>query len=207
MKNQVKEVNSFITDALRNSVSYNEFIELVKGLVAKNSTTGVEKTESLINYTKLNERRIKRWNKTLKISDESKKVIENYSKETTWLVLTESWCGDAAHLLPVMNKVVEINESIDFRIVMRDQNDELMNQFLTNGNKSIPKLIMIDNQSGEVLNSYGPRPTEATKLVNEYKSKHGKLTPEFKEDLQKWYNKDKGQNTINDLVDLLNSTN
>lgn len=203
MKNQVKEVNYLITSALKSSVSYNEFVELMKGLVLTNSTTGVEKTESLINYTLLNERRIKRWNKTLKISDESKKVIENHSKETTWLVLTESWCGDAAHLLPVINKVAEINESIDFRIVMRDQNDELMNQFLTNGNKSIPKLIMIDNQSGEVVNSYGPRPTEATKLVNEYKSKHGKLTPEFKEDLQKWYNKDKGQNTINDLVDLL----
>ena len=202
-----KEANNFITNALRNSVSYNEFILLVKELVAKNSTTGVEKTESLINYTKLNERRIKRWNKTLKISDESKKVIENFSKETTWLVLTESWCGDAAHVMPVMNKIAKLNDNIDLKVVLRDQNKELMNQFLTNGNKSIPKLIMIDNQSDEVVNSYGPRPTDATKLVNEYKSKHGKLTPEFKEGLQKWYNKDKGQNTINDLVALLNSIN
>jgi|TARA_B110000902_G_C14136666_1_gene524111 thiol-disulfide isomerase/thioredoxin len=201
-----KEANNFITNALRNSVSYNEFILLVKELVAKNSTTGVEKTESLINYTKLNERRIKRWNKTLKISDESKKVIENFSKETTWLVLTESWCGDAAHVMPVMNKIAKLNDNIDLKVVLRDQNKELMNQFLTNGNKSIPKLIMIDNQSDEVVNSYGPRPTDATKLVNEYNSKHGKLTPEFKEGLQKWYNKDKGQNTINDLIDLLKTS-
>jgi thiol-disulfide isomerase/thioredoxin len=143
-----KEANNFITNALRNSVSYNEFILLVKELVAKNSTTGVEKTESLINYTKLNERRIKRWNKTLKISDESKKVIENFSKETTWLVLTESWCGDAAHVMPVMNKIAELNDNIDLKVVLRDQNKELMNQFLTNGNKSIPKLIMIDDESG-----------------------------------------------------------
>ena len=201
-----KEANNFITNALRNSVSYNEFILLVKELVAKNSTTGVEKTESLINYTKLNERRIKRWNKTLKISDESKKVIENFSKETTWLVLTESWCGDAAHMMPVMNKIAKLNDNIDLKVVLRDQNKELMNQFLTNGNKSIPKLHLIDNQSDEVVNSYGPRPTDATKLVNEYKSKHGKLTPEFKEGLQKWYNKDKGQNTINDLIDLLKTS-
>lgn len=143
-----KEANNFITNALRNSVSYNEFILLVKELVAKNSTTGVEKTESLINYTKLNERRIKRWNKTLKISDESKKVIENFSKETTWLVLTESWCGDAAHMMPVMNKIAKLNDNIDLKVVLRDQNKELMNQFLTNGNKSIPKLIMIDDESG-----------------------------------------------------------
>jgi hypothetical protein len=109
--------------------------------------------------------------------------------------------------MPVMNKIAKLNDNIDLKVVLRDQNKELMNQFLTNGNKSIPKLHLIDNQSDEVVNSYGPRPTDATKLVNEYKSKHGKLTPEFKEGLQKWYNKDKGQNTINDLVALLNSIN
>ena len=78
-----------------------------------------------------------------------------------------------------------------------------MNAFLTNGGKSIPKLIMIDNASNEVINTFGPRPSEATKLVNDYKAEHGKLTPEFKEDLQHWYNKNKGQNAIADLVGLL----
>jgi hypothetical protein len=78
-----------------------------------------------------------------------------------------------------------------------------MNAFLTNGNRSIPKLIMIDNETGNVLNSFGPRPSKATKLVNDYKYEHGKLTPEFKEDLQLWYTRDKGQNTAKDIVGLL----
>ena len=78
-----------------------------------------------------------------------------------------------------------------------------MNQFLTNGGQSIPKLILIDNATNEVVNTFGPRPSEATKLVLDYKAKHGKLTPEFKEDLQGWYNKDKGQNAISNLVSLL----
>ena len=62
---------------------------------------------------------------------------------------------------------------------------------------------MIDNITGEVVNTFGPRPTAATQLVEDYKAEHGSLTPEFKETLQAWYNKDKGQNTIADLLRLL----
>jgi hypothetical protein len=87
--------------------------------------------------------------------------------------------------------------------VLRDDNDSLLNLFLTNGSKSIPKLIMLDAETLEVLDDYGPRPSTATKLVEDYKKKHGALTPEFKEDLQRWYNKDKGQTTIEDLTALL----
>ena len=65
---------------------------------------------------------------------------------------------------------------------------------------------MIDEVTGDVFNSYGPRPSNATQLVNEYKAKHGLLTPEFKEDLQHWYNKDKGNNTQKDLIELLNAS-
>jgi hypothetical protein len=122
----------------------------------------------------------------------------------TWLVLTESWCGDAAHVIPVINKIAELSDHIDLKLVYRDENEALMNAFLTNGSRSIPKLIMIDSHSGEVLDTFGPRPSEATQLVLDYKAKHGVLTPEFKEELQHWYNTDKGQNTIEDLIQLLN---
>ncbi|MCA0152152.1 thioredoxin family protein [Winogradskyella vincentii] len=196
-------INDIIKDSLNNSISYNEYRDLVVNLVAENSTTGNEKTEALANYTMLNDRRMKRWDKTVKLSEETKTAIESYNKKVTWLVITESWCGDAAHIMPVIHKVAELNDNIDYRIVLRDGNDALMNEFLTNGGRAIPKLIMIDKSSNEVVNTFGPRPTVATDMVNDYKAKHGKLTPEFKEDLQRWYNKDKGQSTIQDLVKLL----
>lgn len=196
-------INDIIKDSLNNSISYNEYRDLVVNLVAVNSTTGNEKTEALANYTMLNDRRMKRWDKTVKLSEETKTAIESYNKKVTWLVITESWCGDAAHIMPIIHKVAELNDNIDFRIVLRDGNDALMNKFLTNGGRAIPKLIMIDKSSNEVVNTFGPRPTVAIDMVNNYKAKHGKLTPEFKEDLQRWYNKDKGQSTIQDLVKLL----
>jgi thiol-disulfide isomerase/thioredoxin len=198
-----KTVNKIIKTSLKSSYTYLEYKELLEGLVQENSTTGKEKTEDLDNYTMLNDRRMKRWDKTLKIGEKQVGEIDQYDKKTTWLVVTESWCGDAAHVMPVMNKVASLNDSIDFKVVLRDENLELMNSFLTNGNQSIPKMIVIDNESGEVISTYGPRPSEATELVNEYKQKHGKLTPEFKEDLQRWYNKDKGQNALDDLLKLL----
>ncbi len=197
------EINQIIEESLKRSISYTEYRKLVEDLVKNNSTTGNEKTEALAEYTKLNDRRMKRWDKTLKISEESQTIFSQYNKRTTWLVLTESWCGDAAHVIPVINKVAELNDNIKLRLVLRDENEELMNAYLTNGGKAIPKLIAIDKETGQVVKTFGPRPSEATKLVDEYKLEHGSLTLEFKQDLQIWYNKDKGQTTISDLEKLL----
>lgn len=198
-----KDLKKIIEVSLQKATSYKAYKNLVKQMVEEESTTGNNKTEALANYTKLNDRRMKRWDKTVKVLDSIQEQVKNKSLNQTWLVLTESWCGDAAHLMPVMNKISELNTGIDFKVVLRDENEVLMNQFLTNGGQAIPKLIMIDNETGEVKNTFGPRPSVATKLVKDYKEEYGKLTPEFKEDLQHWYNKDKGQTAINDLLYLL----
>jgi len=195
--------NHIIEDSLIKGISYTAYRDLVERLVSENSTTGATKTEALIEYTKLNDRRMKRWDKTLKIPLNFEEKIKSIDYKVTWLVITESWCGDAAHLMPVMNKISEMNKNINFKVVLRDENDELMNQFLTNGSKSIPKLIMIDDETNDIVSTYGPRPNVVTKLVNDFKNEHGLLTPEFKQDLQVWYNKDKGQSTLEDLTELL----
>ena len=196
-------VQEIIKESLEKAISYDSYRELVRQLVAEESTSGNEKTEALVNYTMLNDRRMKRWDKTVKIPDGIKDKLDGFKRNVTWLVITESWCGDAAHVIPVLNKIAESSEHIDLKLVFRDENEALMDQFLTNGGRAIAKLIMIDNASGEVINTYGPRPSEATQMVNAYKAEHGALTPEFKEDLQVWYNKNKGQNIIEDILKLL----
>ena len=195
-------MNTVVKDSLKGSMSYASYRSLVKLLVDDNSNSGIEKSESLAEYTKLNDRRMNRWDKTFKISDTDKTILSNFNDNISWLVITESWCGDAAHIVPVLNKMAEFI-NINFRVVLRDENLELMDMFLTNGAQSIPKLIMIDNVSGKVLNTYGSRPEEATKMVIDYKEKHGSLTPEFKEELQLWYNKNKGQAIVSDITKIL----
>jgi len=192
-----------IKDSVDKSMSYKTYRELTNKLVENESTTGKDKSDDMVNYTKLNDKRMKRWDKTVKVSDNMKEEFSSLNNKQTWLVITESWCGDAAHVLPVLNKLAELNENINLKLVLRDENEALMNLFLTNGGKAIPKLIIIDEATNNVVNTFGPRPSEATKLVIDYKTKHGKLTPEFKQDLQLWYNKNKGQNIINDLKNLL----
>jgi len=199
---QINTLKETIETSLNKSMSYSQYVELIEDLVIQNTTTGNDKTQEQVEFTKLNERRVKRWNKTLKIAEETQHKVKQYSKKTTWLVLTESWCGDAAHIVPVINKVAELNNNINFRLVLRDENEDLMNEFLTNGGKAIPKLIALDEQN-KVIGEFGSRPRIATQLVEEYKKEYGKLTPEFKQDLQVWYNKDKGESTVGDLLGLL----
>ncbi|WP_115461010.1 thioredoxin family protein [Winogradskyella aurantiaca] len=195
-------IKDIIQDGLANSMSYESYQELMTTLVEQQSTTGNEKTPALANYTMLNERRMKRWDKTVKILEADLRAIQQFNHKVTWLVISESWCGDAAHVIPVLKKVADINPNINLRIVLRDDNPELMDQFLTNGGRSIPKLIILD-EAHNVVDTYGPRPSTATEMVMAYKEAHGALTPEFKEDLQRWYNKDKGQTIIADLVKVL----
>lgn len=196
-------IHNLIEKGIDNSYSYQEYRNLVSDLLAEGKSTGHEQSDALTNYSMLNDRRMKRLDKTLKIDDQVKDAFTNAKTDITWLVLTEGWCGDAAQSLPVINKLAEMNDGIKLRIISRDDNDELMNNFLTNGGKSIPKLIAYNKETQEVVDSWGPRPTVATKMVNDYKELHGSLDPQFKQDLQVWYNKDKGNNIAEDLAKLL----
>ncbi|GAA4804298.1 thioredoxin family protein [Litoribaculum gwangyangense] len=196
-------IDPIIKSSIKKGISYESYRNMISHLAEINSTTGHNKSEALINYTKLNDRRMKRWDKTIKISEKIQKKVTALNKKITWIIITESWCGDAAHVMPVLNKMAEFNNNISIKIVLRDENIELMDMFLTNGGRAIAKVIMVDDETGEILNTYGPRPSIANKLVNEYKNNHGKLTPEFKEELQIWYNKDKGQTIAEDVANIL----
>ena len=197
--------NTLIERSLLKGVTYKEYRTKIKRLLQQGLSTGAEQSEDLLNYSLLNDKRMDRLDKTLKISEETYNSINNLSKKFTFLVIAEGWCGDAAQILPVLNKVAEVSANIDLKIVLRDENDELMNQFLTNGSKSIPKTIIIDEDKN-VVNSWGPRPEIATKMVQDYKAKNGVIDAEFKKDLQIWYNKDKGNSTQEDLIKLLQAS-
>ncbi len=195
MKNSIQK-------SLKNTYSYQEYKDLVKNLLAKGKSTGPNQSEDLTNYSMLNDRRMKRLDKTIKISDEAAQEIQKLNEPQTWLVITEGWCGDAAQNLPVIHKMAELNENINLKLVLRDENLELMDLFLTNGGRSIPKLIVLDSDNN-VLNTWGPRPTVATKMVADYKAEHGGLDAQFKQDLQVWYNKDKGKSTQEDFIKII----
>jgi hypothetical protein len=197
------DVTSLVKENIAKGINYQEYRELVAQHVEDGTSTGPNQSEDLSNYTLLNHSRMKRLDKTTKVSESLEKKYRDYTGEVTWLVITESWCGDAAQNLPVINKLAALNSGIDLKMVSRDENPELMDAFLTNGAMAIPKLIAFDKNKEEVIGLWGPRPTVATQMVADYKKEHGKLTPEFKKDLQVWYNKDKGLSTFEDFAKLI----
>ncbi len=184
------------------SISFNEYYQLVEQLVKQEGTTGDDQSEKMAEYTKLNFSRMKRILKTTPIAKEVASTVKCLNEKLYWVVLTESWCGDAAQNLPVFAKISEANPNINLRILLRDENSELMNQYLTNGSKSIPKLICIDENLNE-LGTWGPRP----KVLQDWLYKE-KATPtmemsELKTEFQKWYAKDKGQTLQKEMIVLL----
>lgn len=198
-------MENIISKSLENTYTYQEYRDLVKTLLAAGKSTGPEQSDYILNYSKLNDSRMKRLDKTTKISDKTAQEIQKLATPQTWLLLTEGWCGDAAQNLPVIHKMAELNKNINLKLVLRDENLELMDLFLTNGGRSIPKLIALDKDNN-VINTWGPRPTIASKMVEDYKVKYGNLDAQFKEDLQVWYNKDKGLSIQKDFVALIKST-
>ncbi|HEY9220073.1 MAG TPA: thioredoxin family protein [Lutibacter sp.] len=193
-----------IKNSLNKTISYADYRNLIKNLISAEKSTGTEQSEDHLNFSILNDKRMDRLDKTLTISAETQNSLDNLNKGFTFLVIAEGWCGDAAQILPIINKVSEASTKIDFKIVLRDENEDLMNQYLTNGSKSIPKVLILD-QENNVLDSWGPRPAVASKMVVDYKAQNGSLDEEFKKNLQIWYNKDKGLNTQNELVGLLHA--
>lgn len=183
--------------------TYAEYMDLMTQLVDDNRTTGPNQTVSLIDFTTLNLRRMTRLNKTLKLSNSLKDTLANRKDVQHWIVISEAWCGDAAQNLPILNLIAESTDKISLDIILRDENEDIIDAFLTNGGRSIPKLIALDEDSN-VLFTWGPRPQRAQDMFIEHK-KHPEVqtAEEFKLSLHTWYSKDKSAEVQKEFLALL----
>ena len=200
-------MKDIISSTLLKTFSYEEYRTKLKNLLAEGKSSGEEQSEDLLHYSELNETRMNRLEKTIKITDENVKFLTSLDTEYIWLVLSEGWCGDAAQILPIINKMAQKSNKVNLKIAFRDENPELMNLFLTNGGKSIPKLIIIEKETLKVVSDWGPRPSQAIKLIVDYKAKFGIIDETAKTELQMWYLHDKGISTQDEIVDLLKNKN
>jgi len=196
-------MKDIIKESLERSCSYSEYRNTVSKLLREGKSSGNTQSEDLLHYSQLNETRMNRLEKTIKISEENVLKLKNLDKAYIWLVLSEGWCGDAAQILPIFSKMADLSDNIDLKIVFRDENEALMNLFLTNGGKSIPKLIVLEKETLNVIADWGPRPSGATKLMKDYKEKFGVIDETIKTELQLWYLHDKGISTQDEILALM----
>ena len=149
-------------------------------------------------YFPINFQRLKRGSKSI-LSDGLKQAIDDLNTRLTWLVITEYWCGDAAQSIGLLHRVAEeSNGKIDLKLVFRDEHPELMDAFLTNGSKSIPKLIQL-NEDLEVVGEWGPRPKPAQAMVLDLLAEGKK----YNDPLHAWYAKDRGVHLQQEIGKLI----
>lgn len=138
----------FNPEVINRSYSYKEYRELIEELLNKEKTTGENHSEEMLHYSRMNLYRMDRLDKYAEMKPDLEQVLSNLKRKLIWLVLVEGWCGDVAQNLPIINKMAESTEKIEMKLILRDENLEVMDQFLTDGrSRSIPKLICIDRKS------------------------------------------------------------
>lgn len=185
--------------------SDNEFFSWMQTLAKTGKTSGDNQTLVLADFTALNKRRMSRINKTIDLDAQLLKVLDTISEEQQWVVITEAWCGDSAQSLPVIGKIAGYSEKITLKIVLRDENPELMDQYLTNGSKSIPKLVVFDGMGTELF-TWGPRPAPAQELLTNWKNEPaGRNWEVFETELHTWYARDKTKTIQQEFIQLLSN--
>jgi hypothetical protein len=187
---------------IEKSMTFAEYLKLIDGLLAEGKTTGPNQSEAMFNYGKLNRQRMARLDKTAVLNDSLKEKARNLSRKMIWLVITEGWCGDAAQNVPIIEKIAAESANIETRYVLRDENLELMDKYLTFGARSIPKLIALDAETLEEIGTWGARPAAAQELFQQLKHQ-GVAKPLIMENLQRWYFADKNQSIQKEFENLL----
>lgn len=181
--------NPITHEHLAKGITYGQYRELIDLLLAENKTTGTDHSEGMVEYTRMNMHRMRRVEKTTVLEDEIVMQMLSLQNKMVWVVLTEAWCGDAAQNVPAIVKIADASPLVEVKLLLRDENPEIMDAYLTNGSRSIPKLIVMDAETLNVVGTWGPRPEPAQRLVMDAKDKN---TPfkEMAEQLHGWYAKD-----------------
>ena len=128
--------------------------------------------------------------------------LDRFSGTWRLLVLSEDWCGDASNTVPGLARFAADAPQLELRILKRDENLELMDLYLTNGSRSIPLAIVLDD-AGNAVGRWGPRPVELQEMVIREKRAGERPMSEIYKDTRRWYAMDRGVTTIRELVDRI----
>jgi hypothetical protein len=196
-----------LKQVLSASISFDAYMQQMVNLVAEQKTSGPLQTESLVHYTKLNLKRMQRLNRTVKISDETLETVNAIPFKTRWVIISEAWCGDAAQNLPFIAALAAKAQNATLEIVFRDEHPEFMDLYLTNGSRSIPKLVIYNAKNLKELAVWGPRPASVQVLVDEYKNTVGEKLPfdQFATTIHAWYTANKNAALESEILNIFKS--
>jgi hypothetical protein len=199
---QMKPQELFTPELFAQTMDYNSYMQLSEQLVAEGRTSGPNQSEPYVHYTKLNLQRMKRLNKTVEVPVLLSELMKQKTNNWKWIIITEPWCGDAAQCVPVIEKLALAAVGIETHYILRDEHLEIMDAYLTNGGRSIPKLICLDEKGTEIF-TWGPRPAVIQEVMNRLKAEGITEISVIVEAIQKAYNDDKQQGIYQEFEELL----
>lgn len=175
----------FIDKRPHQGFTYERYLELWKAHMEM-PVAGLDKAQrKLYHYAKYNLERSARIASGYTLSDRLLSAIDSIDEFQLWMVLTEDWCGDSAYNLPVIAAAAARNSLVDLHILPRDANLDIMDEYLTDGGRSIPKLVAFSTE-GEELFTWGPRP-EPARLLRLRMKEAGADPKEMTAALIDWY--------------------
>ncbi|MBD8083997.1 thioredoxin family protein [Chryseobacterium caseinilyticum] len=181
-----------------NAISFEEYVQIAKQRL-DNPANQQEKEYK--QYYELGLQRIDRtWKKYMPDGDQLH-TLESKNFKGKILIISEAWCGDASATVPALVKFFDGKNEV--KIFLRDSDKSLINQFLTNGTESIPKVLIL-NEDFSVKNSWGPRPKFGHELLLKFKADPEAYPREtFYNDLQLYYSKNRGKDAVAEILELL----
>jgi len=179
-------------------MNYTGYKQLIDEILDNPSPAAPYDDDMYLDYTKLNRSRMKRWDKHSMLDGNLISRLQEIRSPQHWIIITEPWCGDAAHIVPFLIKMTEQSQYISYDIQLRDCEPFLIESYLTNGTRSIPKLIVRDETGNDIFN-WGPRPKGAQEIVDRMKAANADFET-TKIVLQNWYNNDKGVSLCKELI-------
>ena len=186
-------------------LDYGEYVEKMRDLTLEPISEGLdETTRSRLASAPINFQRTTRILTTYTVPAEVCSVVRLVQHPQLWMVLTEPWCGDSAQSLPYIARLAECNTLIRVKLLLRDMNPDIMDGYLTDGTRGIPKLVTFDPEGNELFR-WGPRPREGQKVFLQARAE-GRTKAEALERLHLWYGRNRGSDIVQELLALIQTS-
>lgn len=153
-------MQDFIADGrLAAGFTYEAFMEAIQRRLAQPLPADRSERKQHF-YVKYNQARSEAVAGSFEPGPDLRAAMADVKQPQWWMLLTEDWCVDSAFALPIIARAAALNPLVTLRILPRDEHLDVMDQFLTNGARSIPLLVAF-SETGEERFRWGPRPMDA----------------------------------------------
>jgi hypothetical protein len=199
-------MNNTITSlVLQDSLSYEAYINFTKEIIASTHPPEIYRDEKMMNYTKDNLARMQDLNENIEIEPKLYNQLQLNTTPWTWVCITEPWCGDASQIVPILYFISKCSDLISFKILLRDNHTDVMDNYLTKGGRSIPKLVCLKSEDLSEVGRWGPRPKVLQDIVTEKLKDPNMSFGEKVRMVHQWYSEDKTTSTQIEFIDIINN--